>query len=161
MSRDPASDRKFLIETGKAALEQQDEYMPTLLVTDAECHVTVMVLAGGHPYDMLSAALPTLREYGPIISLALTVDSYIATGPGDFDAYLIRQKYNGSLAAAFADHAPGVTEALVVNIVTPTSAEVTTMPYTRLPDGSVEWGEEHTSTEVDGRMIEVLRRAWS
>jgi hypothetical protein len=130
--------------------------MPTLMVTDAEGQITVMVLVGGHPFDMMTAVVPTVRDMRPT-AVSLTVDSYITTEP---DGFVIRALFGGSLQRAFEAGTKGVTEALVVNMVTPLAAEVITLPYTRTPDGVV-WGEEFATHEVDGRMIEVLRAVWA
>jgi hypothetical protein len=115
-----------------------------------------MVLVGGHPFDMMTSVVPTVRDMRPT-AVSLTVDSYITTEP---DGFAIKALFGGSLQRAFEAGTKGVTEALIVNMVTPTSAEVITLPYTRTPLG-VEWGEDFASSEVDGRMIDVLRAVWS
>lgn len=157
---DHADERSFLIQTGKESLLLQravgDEYMPTLLVTDAEGHITVVGLAGGHPFEVLQAAIPMLRDMHPA-ALSLTADSYVTTEP---DGPIIRTLFGNSLKRAFEAGTKGVSEALVINMVTPTDAEVITLPYT-LYANSIEWGEEIVSSVVDGRMIDVLRSVWS
>jgi hypothetical protein len=149
-------ERRFLITAGKAALEEQVDYIPTLIVTDAEGHTTVMVLAGGHPFDAIQAVTPAIRDMRPT-ALSLTVDSYITTNP---DGVALKMLFGGSLKRAFEAGTSGVSEALIVNMVTPTSQEVITLPYTRTPDGVV-WGEDFASDVVDGRMIDALRAAWA
>jgi len=157
---DHADERSFLIKTGKETLLLQravgNEYLPTLLVTDAEGQITVMGLAGAHPFDVLQATLPVLRDMHPT-ALSLTVDSYVSTSP---DGLAIKALFGGSLQRAFEAGTKGVTEALVINMVTPTDVEVITLPYT-LYANSIEWGEEIVSSVVDGRMIDVLRAVWS
>jgi len=153
---DHADERSFLIEAGKASMEEGEEYMPTLIVTNAAGETTIMVLVGGHPFDMMGAILPTVRDMHPT-ALSLTVDSYVTTSP---DGLAIKALFGGSLQRAFEAGTKGVTEALVVNMVTPTITEVITLPYTRTPDGVV-WGEEIVSSVVDGRMVDVLRSVWS
>ena len=150
------TDRQFLIDAGKQSIEGSDEYLPTLIVTTAT-GTEVMVLAGGHPYDMLRTLVPVLRDMRPS-ALSFTVDSYMAKG--DDQVLAMRERYGGSLAAAFAAGEPNVSEALIINIVTPTESEVVTLPYTRTDDGVV-WRDEHTTGEFSGRMLDVLRAVWA
>ncbi len=173
---DPAV-KAYLIEAGKSSIEAinpiedpDDQYIPTLVVEDGEGKITVMVLTGGHPFNMLVAMLPTLAEMKPR-NVSMTVDSYILTGNiGDeggqaaLDAAMERRAhYGGSLQAMFEAGEVGVSECLTINYATPTAFAGITLPYTRMPDGSVVWAEEKSGDDVDisGRMADALRLIWA
>ena len=162
------NDFDSLISTGRMALEnavaQGDDLMPIILVEAGDGTMIIVGLAGGHPFDVILSALPMLQDLRPR-SMALTTDSYMLSGKLDEEADIVavRARYGGSLAAAFKAGEPGVTEALCINIVTPTTADIVMVPYTRVafPRIEVVWGEvSKPHAEVDGRMVDVLRAVW-
>ena len=156
-------DKQFLIDTGKEDIEQMDELAPVLLVEHGDHVIDMVVLAGGHPYPMLMAMLPMLREMQPT-SMALTTDTYIITGElGDEEEVMaVRERYGNSLQAAFEAGEPLVSEALHITMVDRFKTEVVTLPYTRTK-GGITWAEPKgvDGAEVSGRMIDVLRAVWS
>lgn len=157
---------EFLRSTGRRCIEDQDEYIPTLIVESPSGEYQIIALAGGHPFDMLTAILPMLRSLNPV-SMSLTVDSYILTAAAmsHEEADALYARYEHSLAAAFAAGEPAVSEALVITMVTPTSHRVVTMPYRRGDDG-VTWDDDHEidsdeeGAQTEGRLVEVLRAVW-
>ena len=151
--------KRFLVDTGKRALEVQgEEYIPTVVLEDYNGSAIVMVLMGAHPFDMLGAALPAIREHRPS-TVSITVDSYMAIG---LEGVASRELFGGSLARAHAAGAPGVTEALMVHIVTPDSTDLIMLPYVREDDGHITWGEQQAQEGlgVGGRMTDALRMVW-
>jgi hypothetical protein len=155
-----------LIETGKTSFEavarKGEEMLPILLVEASDGAIVVMGLAGGHPFDVLVAALPVLQDMQPR-KLSLTTDSYsiIAPKEGTEDVEAIRRRYNYSLQAAFEAGEPMVTEALAFQIVTPTTVTMAMLPYVR-NDEKVDWGEAMPiEGAAEGRMIDVLRMVWT
>jgi hypothetical protein len=169
---DKLNTRDHLIDIGKEAMEAQaaigDEFMPTLIVE----HVTaehpdgqydVMVLVGGHPFDMITAIAPALREAHPV-SLGLTVDSYMMTAEGNPDEALARRaSYGGSLQAMHEAGEPGVSECLVIYILTPTTSEGIQLPYVRHAN-TIRWSPEYVlpgDAQFTGRLVEALRSVWS
>jgi hypothetical protein len=161
---DTLNTRDHLISVGKEAMEAQaavgDDFMPTLIVEHQDHTFDVMLLLGGHPFDMMTAIVPTLREINPV-SLGLTVDSYMLTAKVDSDALERRARYGGSLQAMHEAGEPGVSECLVIQIVTPTTSESVHLPYTRHAD-TIKW-TEHTpfdGASVTGRLVDALRSVW-
>jgi hypothetical protein len=157
-TKSPEAFKRFLIDTGKASLERDAEFLPTVVLEDHNGQAIVMILAGGHPFDMLGGLIPILREHRPT-TVSITMDSYVTQGE---EGFATRERY-GDLSQAFAAGAPGVTEALTIQIVTPDSMDFITLPYTREDDGYVTWGEPHEAegTEVAGRMADALRMVWA
>lgn len=158
---DPAM-RQFLITTGKQALEatarDDDGFIPTLVVERDDGQFEVMVLIGSHPFVMMQAILPTLREMQPT-AMGLTTDSYMGTGEV-MDLVSRRAEYNGSLQAMFEAGEPGVTECLVIHIARKGETEVIELPYVRSDEG-IEWKPfEHPDREHTGRLIDVLQAVW-
>lgn len=153
-----------LVETGRSTLADVvrtgGDYLPMLLVEGGDGVRSVVALAGGHPYDMLRATVDMLREMRPV-SLALTVDSYMLGGGDPVEAVMVHERYP-SIRAAFEAGEPLASEALIVNVVTPTTAQVITLAYVRNPQlHTVTWGERHDSDLAEGRMIDALRAVWA
>jgi hypothetical protein len=155
---DPAL-RSFLIETGKLALATTDDFIPTLVVERGGKY-DVMVLIGGHPFTMMQAALPTLREMQPD-TMGLTTDSFVASGSAE-DVEPRRARYGGSLQAMFEAGERGVTEALIIHLCSATTSDVITLPYTRTAQGIV-WTDLGVPDEAihSGRLIDVMRAVWA
>jgi hypothetical protein len=160
-----------LITIGKEALEGQvaegDDFVPTLIVEHPDGTYDVMVLIGGHPFDMMTVIVPVLREAHPA-SLGLTVDSYMLQGSADSDMMARRARYGGSLQAMFEAGEPGVSECLIINIISPTSTEVIQLPYKRHDGGmasrpTVTWGDTTPldGAQFSGRLVDVMRSVWS
>lgn len=161
---DPAM-RSYLIDTGKQTMEAMhadgdDQFMPTL-VTECDGKYEVMLMIGAHPFTMMSAILPQLRELKPD-TLGLTIDSYMASG--DVDTVLsMRERHANSLAAAFEAGEESVYECLVIYLVTAKGYEVIQLPYTRTDKGTL-WHEDvefPDGAEFGGRLIEVLQAVWA
>ena len=160
----PDDNLQFLTNTGKQAIETAakdgEEYIPTLIVEDQAGIMTVIVLAGDHPFDMLGAVLPTVRGMRPR-SISFSADSFIVEGPAAV-VEPMRAKYGGSLMRAFNAGEPSVRECLIINVVTPDSTETLTLPYVRTND-TIVWLEPKgpsRDSDVGGRMIDALRTAF-
>jgi hypothetical protein len=160
-------DKDFLIETGKRSIENSDrDGPPPVLIAEYEDKRTeMMMLTGAHPFVMVMALVPTLREQHPA-SLALTVDAYMASGSlggGDEAAVMeMRARHGNSLQAAFQAGEPLVSECLQILMVDRFTALGVSLPYTRSKRG-ITWDEprEMDGATIEGRMIEALRMVWS
>ena len=164
---DTLNTRDHLVAMGKQSMEIQvsirDEFMPMLIVEKPDETYDVMAMVGGHPFHMLTALVPTLREMHPV-SLGLTVDSYMLVADGNpDDAMARRARYGGSLQAMHEAGEPGVSECLVIYIVTATGTECIQLPYVRHAN-TVRWSPEYVmpnEANVGGRLIEAMRSVWS
>jgi hypothetical protein len=158
-NKDPEAFKRFLIDTAKRDLEcGDDDFLPTIVIEDVNGRAIVMVLVGGHPFDMVLAALPALREHQPA-TVSLTTDGYMAQGVEGLASKMLF----GDLSKALAAGAPGVTEALTIHIVTPESTDLVMLPYVREDDGHIVWSdppEDQEGLDVGGRMSDALRMVW-
>jgi hypothetical protein len=165
---DQLNTRDFLVTAGKEALEFQhaeaDDFIPTLIVENADHTYDLMALVGGHPYDMLRAIVPTLQGMHPV-SLGLTVDSYMLVAEGNPDEAMARRnRYGGSLQAMHEAGEPGVSECLVIHIVTAEGTEMIQLPYSRHRTEGITWDEEYVppdSAAATGRLIDVLQEVFA
>lgn len=157
--------RSFLITTGKQALEANhavgdEEFMPTLVIErDGKYEIAVMI--GAHPTIMMRASVPMLREEPPT-TLGLTIDSYMAQGDAE-TVLSMRERHQGSLAAAFAAGEEGVYETLVIYIVSATSHEAIQLPYTRTDKGII-WHEDiefPPNAVFGGDILDAMQAVWS
>jgi hypothetical protein len=164
MASDPVM-RQFLVDTGKQALEANhdmgdDEFMPTLVIErDGKYEIALMI--GAHPTIMMRASVPMLREQQPN-TLGLTVDSFMAQGDAE-TVLSMRERHDGSLAAAFAAGEEGVYETLVIYIVSASDHDVIQLPYTRTDKGIV-WHEDvefPTHAVSGGDLLDAMQAVWS
>jgi hypothetical protein len=155
----------YLVTTGKASLEAThadgEDFLPTLVVEDGDGRFNIVALVGGHPYEMVRASVPMLRDMQPRC-IGFTADSFMAKGDDDDLLLLRRESYGGSLQRMFEAGEPGVSECLTINIVTATETQTLQLPYTRVADGIV-WDEAPALDDAvfSGRMIDALRSVWS
>jgi hypothetical protein len=157
--------RSFLITTGKQALEANhamgdEEFMPTLVI-EREGKYEIALMIGAHPTVMMRASVPMLREQQPDV-LGLTVDSFMAQGDAE-TVLAMRERHQGSLAAAFAAGEEGVYETLVIYIVSAAEHDVIQLPYTRTDKGII-WHEDvefPTHAVFGGDLLDAMQAVWS
>lgn len=148
-------DIKFDVETAKAALDLQGDYMPMLVITGMDDKVTMAALAVDDPAGYLAPVLAKfILDFGPIKAVSFTSDVFTAQD----------ESVPRPLDAQFAKGDPRVTEALsVTRVARGGVTEMAVIPYLRTADGPV-WGEvrnlhEEDGAQLSGRVIDALRAA--
>lgn len=145
-------DIKFDIETAKASLDLQGDFMPMLVITGMDDKVTMAALAVDDPVGYLAPVLSKfILEFGPIKAVSFTSDTYYSKDP----------TVPRPLDVPFNAGDPRVTEALAITRVARGGVtEMALVPYLRASDGPV-WGEvRHLPSDgLSGRVIDALRAA--